>query len=304
MASKIRSKVVSRFILNFSNRTNVILYLSAVEQHLHQPFTYSQGTAPIWYDLFLPENPVATVVFIHGFKGFKDWGAWHKTAESFTQSGIAFLKFNFSGNGVNADKPLEFTDLEAFAKNTYSKEVKEANIVIGGAVEGSIHPKIKNLPIFVIGHSRGGGIALNVAHHRAVKGVITWASISKFNRWDVTTIENWQKEGRIFSKNVRTGQDMPLDFGLIEDYRSNRKVLRIKRNIKQLKKPILLIHGAKDEAVSWKEALKLKYWQPSSELIFIDEANHVFGATHPFAEQELPQALQKAVNESIARILN
>ncbi len=35
------------------------------------------------------------VVFAHGYKGFKDWGAWHLVAQAFAEAGFDFLKLYF-----------------------------------------------------------------------------------------------------------------------------------------------------------------------------------------------------------------
>ena len=64
---------------------------------------------PMLCDLYLPVNKDATVViFSHGFKGFKDWGAFNEIAFYFQQEGIAFLKFNYSHNGTTVEDPLKF----------------------------------------------------------------------------------------------------------------------------------------------------------------------------------------------------
>jgi hypothetical protein len=79
------------------------------------------------FDLYLPREEKTSgswpiLVFAHGFKGFKDWGHWQKIAESFAAACFAFLKFNFSHNGTNPNNPAEFSDLEAFGQNNFSKE--------------------------------------------------------------------------------------------------------------------------------------------------------------------------------------
>jgi len=38
------------------------------------------------------------IIFVHGFKGFKDWGTHHLVADYFSNNGFNFLKFNFSHN--------------------------------------------------------------------------------------------------------------------------------------------------------------------------------------------------------------
>jgi hypothetical protein len=68
--------------------------------------------ADITYDTDNKDVPV--VIFAHGFKGFKDWGAHDMIARYFAKNGFRYIKFNFSHNGTTADDPTEFTDLMAF----------------------------------------------------------------------------------------------------------------------------------------------------------------------------------------------
>jgi hypothetical protein len=49
------------------------------------------------------------IIFCHGFKGFKDWGCWQLVADYFVDNGFAFLKFNFSHNGMGLEDSVEFT---------------------------------------------------------------------------------------------------------------------------------------------------------------------------------------------------
>ena len=71
---------------------------------------------PIVTDVFYQENlnPKKVVIFCHGYKGFKDWGAWNLMAETFANAGFFFIKFNFSHNGGTVEQPIDFPDLEAF----------------------------------------------------------------------------------------------------------------------------------------------------------------------------------------------
>ena len=64
----------------------------------------NQEPHPILADIYYPNiSNGCLVVFCHGFKGFKDWGAWHLVAEKFAQDGFIFLKFNFSHNGIGQE---------------------------------------------------------------------------------------------------------------------------------------------------------------------------------------------------------
>ncbi len=76
------------------------------------------------------------VIFCHGYKGFKDWGPWNLIAKCFASRGYDFLKFNFSHNGGTIENPIDFPDTEAFAQNTYSKELEDIGCILSSVEEG------------------------------------------------------------------------------------------------------------------------------------------------------------------------
>ena len=45
-------------------------------------------------DLVIPEDfNGKMILFIHGFMGYKDWGAWNLMQDFFTNKGFGFCKF-------------------------------------------------------------------------------------------------------------------------------------------------------------------------------------------------------------------
>ncbi|RZK32728.1 MAG: dienelactone hydrolase, partial [Hymenobacter sp.] len=54
------------------------------------------------------------IVFVHGFKGFKDWGHFPLLARFFAEQGFVFIKLNLSHNGVVVGGTGDLEDLEAF----------------------------------------------------------------------------------------------------------------------------------------------------------------------------------------------
>ena len=46
------------------------------------------------------------------------------------QSGLNFLKFNFSHNGISLNDHMSFSDLEAFGNNNFSIELEDLESVI------------------------------------------------------------------------------------------------------------------------------------------------------------------------------
>jgi len=267
---------------------------------------HTEDKKPIVYDLYYndTETPKPVVIFCHGYKGFKDWGAWYLVAEAFAKAGFFFLKFNFSHNGGTVEQPIDFPDLEAFAQNNYSKELEDLQRVINFVTtKNSFTSQLDRNNISLIGHSRGGGIVLiNAEENPNIKNVITWAGVSDYKgRFNEGTNEfdQWEKTGRSFVENGRTKQQMPLDFQFYKDFKSNEERLTIKRAVKNLKPPLLIIHGSEDPTVSQEEAKTVNQWNPKSKLKIIAGANHVFGASHPWKENTMPQELQEVVSNSI-----
>ena len=256
-------------------------------------------------DSFCPETEgkLPLVIFAHGYKGYKDWGAWNLMAEKFAEAGYFFVKFNFSHNGTTIEEPKDFADLEAFGKNNFSKEMSDYNQVINYFLE---NPKVDHEKIAIIGHSRGGGISVIKAFEDdRVKLLITLAGVSNFKyRFpNQDRFEEWKESGVMYSENKRTHQQMPHYFQFYEDFEQNERRFDIQFAAQHLVKPFLIIQGTEDEAVKDKEASLLNEWCKTSELVLIENANHTFGAKEPWTENDLPKDLEKAT-EAILRFLN
>jgi pimeloyl-ACP methyl ester carboxylesterase len=145
--------------------------------------------------------------------------------ELFAEQEIAFCSFNFSHNGGTVTNPIDFPDLEAFANNRYSYELEDLKSVINWLIQNGY--KDKN--IHLIGHSRGGGIAVIGALENEVKSLTTWASIADFEERfpKGAEFEEWKKEGVRYVLNGRTKQKMPHYFSFYEDFTASKQRLSI-----------------------------------------------------------------------------
>lgn len=251
---------------------------------------------------------IPIIIFCHGYKGFKDWGAWNMMAEIFAKAGFCFIKFNFSHNGGTIEQPIDFPDLEAFGNNNYTKELDDLETVINWIFENDEIKKTGDLSnITLIGHSRGGGIVSIKAEEDArVKNIISLAGVCDFEKRTATAgdLEQWKKEGVKYVLNGRTKQQMPHYYQFYEDFMAHQDRLTIKRAVSNLKIPHLIIHGNADTSVSIDEAKKLHEWNPNSKLEIIEGTNHVFGASHPWKIDKLPEPLQKAINSIVTFLGN
>ncbi len=231
------------------------------------------------------------VIFVHGFKGFKDWGTHHQVAEYFAARELNFIKFNFSHSGVNAGNPSDVTDLELFAKNTPTKELFDLEKVISFTKN-----KFPSQKIVLIGHSRGGAISiLQSVKDKRISKLITWAAIGNFrDLWDIKKEVEWRKTGTLYILNGRTKQQMPLDISLLDDVFENNDAFNLNDAAKRIFKPWLIVQGDEDTAVKVETAEKFHQDQPQeSRLMIVKGGNHVFGASHPYEKEELPEDLEK-----------
>lgn len=261
---------------------------------------------PILTDLFFKESnqlkPI--LIFCHGYKGFKDWGAWNLMAENFANAGFFFVKFNFSHNGGTAEQPIDFPDLEAFGNNNYSKELDDLGNVIDWVSENSdIKNEIDLNEIYLIGHSRGAGIVLLKSDEDSrAKKVISLAGVSDYkSRFPKNQkLQEWEEKKVYFVKNGRTHQEMPHFYQFFRDFEKNEKRLNIKKATQNLEIPLLIIHGNNDASVSINEAKNLHKWNSKSTFKIIENSNHVFGTSHPWDKERVSEELSEAIEIAIA----
>ncbi len=260
---------------------------------------------PIVTDVFYTETdqPKKVIIFCHGYKGFKDWGAWNNMAESFANAGFFFIKFNFSHNGGTAENPIDFPDLEAFGNNNYTKELDDLESVLDWISSNSdFKAEVDLNNISIIGHSRGGGIVLLKANEdERVKQVITLAAVSDFGSRSSTIgdLENWKKTGVKYVINGRTKQQMPHFYQFYEDFKQNEVRLNIEKATENLSIPLLIIHGDADTSVSINEAKNLQQWNSKASFKIIAKADHVFNVSHPWEKDFLSKELKEVTNVCI-----
>ena len=244
------------------------------------------------------------IIFNHGFKGFKDWGPFNLVAEKFAIAGFVFVKMNFSHNGVTLEKPNEFADLEAFARNNFCVELDDTGVLIDHLCSDDCEiPKEEmNLDsLYILGHSRGGASAILKANEdRRIKALATWAAVNNLETWhSEEEIEYWKSKGRIFIHNSRTEQEMPMDFQLVENFLENKERLQVPEAIENMKVPMFSVHGDRDLTVPVQSVKEISAWNPLAEIKIIEGADHTFGGGHPYDSPALPGDLDEVAKFTI-----
>lgn len=247
------------------------------------------------FDITIPKNwNNKLVIFVHGFMGFKDWGAWNLVQDRFNEEGFGFLKYNVSHNGGTVNEPIDFSDPEAFSRNTYSKELIDLERIINlsRAITG------QDSFIYLIGHSRGGGIVLLESLRDDISGIAAWAPIADIGK-RFMEIENWKVNGVRFQKNSRTNQELPMRYAIYTDYLENKDRLSIKYYCENSVVPTLVIHGTEDTSVLPEESHQIAKWLGTHPFL-IQGAQHTFNSSHPWTELEMPQALEEVCTKTIS----
>lgn len=258
---------------------------------------------PILADITLKKglNNAPIIIFCHGYKGFKDWGAWDLVANSFANHGFFFMKFNFSHNGGTIKNPIDFPDLEAFAEGNFSKEISDIGHVIDH-LESDDSSSYDIDKINIIGHSRGGGMAIiRASIDPRIKSISTWAGIAEIERRfpKDELLEKWKSDDIRYVLNGRTNQKMPHYYSFYLDYIHNKSLLNIESATKKLTIPQLIINGTLDKAVKPEEAQLIQKWNPAAILHIINKCGHTFGTKHPWNQDTLPAQMNEVIQKTI-----
>lgn len=245
------------------------------------------------------KQPIA--IFVHGFKGFKDWGAFNEVAAMMAAQDMAWCKFNFSRNGVTPENPTEFVNPEAFGNNNYSIELSEIGTVLDWIESQAEHYQIETNEIYLVGHSRGATMSIiKGVEDERVKKVVAWAPFFDMkSRFRKETIEKWDKEGVWWVENKRTGQKLPLYPQFYKDYVINQHRFDMAEVSANYENPLLLLHAKDDEAVNLVESNQFYQHIAHAIKIELDTGGHTFGVSHPFdANKPLPEVLNDVVENT------
>jgi NAD+ synthetase len=251
------------------------------------PYVLAAGPhGPLRGDVYLPDHTrgAPVVVGCHGFKGFKDWGFWPETGRRHAEAGLVLVTFNFSGSGIGEDLEV-LSELDRFESNTIGKELEDLGAVLDAVALRAVPLKGADARrLGLLGHSRGGGVALvRASRDPRVRAVATWSAVSSFTRFGERDRDLWRRQGYLEVENQRTKQVLRVGVGLLEDLEAHGDAYDPVLAAKRLRVSALVIHGEADESVPVEEGRKLaRALGPGvGELAVIPGAGHTFGMGHP-----------------------
>ena len=241
------------------------------------------------------------VVICHGFKGFKDWGCFPHLADRVARAGFTAVSFNFSGSGVGEDGQT-FDEPERFGHATFGKDLDDLASVVAALGAGDLVPDLPPpTAVGLVGHSRGGGVALlHAAAHGGVDALVTWSAIGTVHRWGPETVRLWRAAGSLPVTNQRTGDVLPLYLDVLDEIeRHPTGRLDVPGAASRITCPWLLLHGEVDETIPVREAEELVARSDGrATLLVVPQGSHTFGARHPWAG--MTPALERAFDATVA----
>ena len=233
------------------------------------------------------------VVICHGFKGFKDWGMFPRLADHLARAGFLAVSFNFSGSGVSGGD--EFDEPERWYRQKPSADLADLRAVVDYLVANG------SQWIALVGHSRGGGLAIvQAARDARIRALVTWSAVDHFLRWPMDVIQRWRETGTVDVVNQRTGQVLAIGRDALDDWdRYGDNLLDVMAAAHQIRVPWLIVHGTEDATVPVEvgRILAEVSGAAETETLIVEGASHTFGARHPWvgATPELDQVFERTL---------
>lgn len=205
------------------------------------------------------DHPTAYAIFAHCFTCSKNLNAVRNISRALTGAGIAVLRFDFTGLGESEGD---------FADTNFSSNVEDLVAAARFLKENY------EAPALLIGHSLGGAAVLLAAKHiKSIEAVVTIGAPSEPVHVEHQFGEQLKTIEREGAAQVQlAGRPFFVKEQFLHDIRSTN----LQTHIRELKKPLLVMHAPFDKTVSIKNAAEIynAAFHPKS-FISLDHADHL-----------------------------
>jgi pimeloyl-ACP methyl ester carboxylesterase len=207
-------------------------------------------------------GPFETLIFAHGFKGFKEQAYLEFIAQSLAQKGIGAIRFDFT-NGIGESEG----DIFYVSAGHYLQDFRT---VLNHVKRQSW---LKKSALSIGGASFGGMIALLLAAQEPeLKSLILQAPVFKPKEMNKNLdLKKWKSQGYLdFHSNSKD-----LDFKVGYQFYQERLGYDLPQIARRIKAPTLIIHGSKDETIPMSHSQELcRALKTRKKLLLLDGAPH------------------------------
>ncbi len=204
------------------------------------------------------------VIFSHGLGSTKDRHIQEKDAwaQLLNKRGITALFFDFSGCGESQGE---------FEKISITKYLGDLKAAIGFMAQA-------NKKIGLAGSSLGAAVTLAVGEHEA-DALFCIAPPTDFKevfrnlvrQYRIGDIKKWEEEGFTQYRTMEKKKILRLGFGF---YRNTKKY-KFEKIARNIKKPVMIVHGETDDVVPIRQSENLMKFLPSATLQRM-QCGHIF----------------------------
>lgn len=248
-------------------------------------------------------EPIACALLLHGYKGYKDYGFIPLLAHDLCERGVIVHRFNFSTSGMTNDIET-FARPDLFELDTWTRQVDDVRRVVRAVRDGEIAGA--GLPMFLIGHSRGGATALlSAGRHREelnLAGVATINAVDRCCRMSEQDRHAMLERGYTISQSARTKQELRIDAAWLREQIESTEDHDVLGQASRCGLPACVLHGDADDAVPMDAGLAIAH-KLHTPLIVLKGSNHVLNMPNPSAKSApRSEPLLKTVDQ-IARFI-
>lgn len=228
----------------------------------------------------------ASVVLLHGHKGYSDYGFLPVLAGRLVEAlPVVVHRYNASHSGMT--RRIEtFEKPELFARDTWNKQVFDLREVVRAARAGELPGAPAGGPVITIGHSRGGTACLLSAGREGEdvgkpEALVTLAATSYCCSAPEEARRAFDELGRLESPSGRTGQALWIDPVWLDEQDADPAGHDVLGLSARIDAPTLVVHGDADETVPVRCAGEIAAAVPGAELMIVPGGTHVFNTANP-----------------------